>query len=254
MWTREELKQNAKQIMSKNYWKMLGVSLVSGILMGTIFETIYQINDTINQTVGFEQDPLYSIQIDSNYNHYFLIFISALLGASIFMAIFNFIYSLFIGNIIQIGDSKYFINNRKNQGTIKNLFFSFNHNYMNAVKIMFFMNLKIFLWSLLFIVPGIIKSYEYSMIPYILAEDPDLSSEEVFSLTHELTYHEKWKIFVLDLSFIGWLLLGAIACGIGTIFVTPYMRATTTELYFKLKEIKGIRIGTDIPPVPDYSI
>jgi len=122
---------------------------------------------------------------------------------------------------------------------------------MNIVKVTFFMQIKLMLWTLLFIIPGIIKALEYSMIPYILAERPDISSEEAFRLSKELTDYQKTELFVLELSFFGWYFLGLLLCGIGIIFVYPYYYATMAELYFKLKEIKQIEITPDIPPIPN---
>ena len=107
---------------------------------------------------------------------------------------------------------------------------------MNVVKIMFWRELKIFLWSLLFVIPGIIKSYEYSMVPYILAENPHISSERAFELSKKMTRGEKWKIFVLDLSFLGWRILGVLCCCVGEIFLQPYVEATYAELYQVMRE------------------
>ena len=92
------------------------------------------------------------------------------------------------------------------------------------------------LWALLFIIPGIIKSYEYCMVPYILAENPNISSERAFELSRLMTKGEKWKIFVLDLSFIGWRILGVLCCCVGGIFLEPYYEATFAELYQVMRE------------------
>ena len=73
---------------------------------------------------------------------------------------------------------------------------------------MFLMDLKTLLWLFLFIVPGVIKAYEYSMIPYLLAENPNLSASEAFSLSKQMTTGQKADLFVLDLSFLGWIILG----------------------------------------------
>ena len=101
---------------------------------------------------------------------------------------------------------------------------------------MFLRNLFTFLWSLLFIIPGIIKFYEYRMIPYILAENPTLSYKEAFELSKKMMYGQKWKTFVLDLSFIGWYILSLLTFGLLIIFwIAPYMRATNVELYVCLK-------------------
>ena len=93
------------------------------------------------------------------------------------------------------------------------------------------MGFFVMLWSLLFIIPGIIKSYEYYMVPYILAENPNISSARAFELSKMMTNGEKLNIFVLELSFLGWQLLGILACCIGNYFVTPYLEASFAELY-----------------------
>ena len=97
------------------------------------------------------------------------------------------------------------------------------------------MDIKLFLWTLLLVVPGIVKAYEYSMIPYILAEDPSTSLNDAFAKSKELTKGQKMDLFVLDLSFIGWWILGTILCGIGNIFVDPYYQAASAEVYVALK-------------------
>ena len=114
------------------------------------------------------------------------------------------------------------------------LFFMFGDAksyYMNVVKTQFLRMLYEFLWSLLLVIPGIIKSYQYRMVPYILAENPSISAKRAFAMSKKMTDGEKWKMFVLDLSFIGWKLLGVLACGIGVYFVEPYLQATYAELY-----------------------
>lgn len=98
------------------------------------------------------------------------------------------------------------------------------------------MDLKTLLWLLLLIVPGFVKAYEYSMIPYLLAENPNLSASQAFSLSKQMTIGQKMDLFVLDLSFLGWIILGLICCGIGILFVLPYPEATRAEVYLNLKE------------------
>ena len=102
---------------------------------------------------------------------------------------------------------------------------------------MFMMNLKIFLWSLLFIIPGIIKAYEYRMVPYILAEHPEMSYSEVLEASSRMMDGQKMNAFILDLSFIGWEILSSITAGIvGIFWVNPYYYSTDAELYLELSE------------------
>lgn len=100
----------------------------------------------------------------------------------------------------------------------------------------------IFLWSLLLIIPGIIKAYAYRMVPYILADNPNIGVNEAITLSNEMTRGHKFDMFVLDLSFIGWYILGSIALGIGVLFVMPYENATNAELYLVLRK-EALRNG-----------
>ena len=101
---------------------------------------------------------------------------------------------------------------------------------------MFFKDLFTALWSLLLIIPGIIKGYEYCMIPYLLAEDPSISKDDAFAATKQMMDGDKWNTFVLDLSFIGWAFLGVLTCCILNIFyVAPYQNLTNAQLFYALK-------------------
>ena len=89
---------------------------------------------------------------------------------------------------------------------------------------------------MLFWIPGIVKSYEYRMIPYIMAEHPELSYKEAFRMSKEMMQGNKWSAFVLDLSFLGWHILGIMTLGILEIFyVAPYVAMTDAYLYKTLK-------------------
>lgn len=249
MWSRKKLKQNAKDIMNNNYFNMLGVSVIATLLNGSLIFSINEYFNQLGKMINVQSDPFTEISANENPQAFFVILISLLIG-SFFIIVFRLLFNLLIANPITVGHSKYYIKNRKNQGNFKDLFYAFRHNYINIVVVMLLMYIKIFLWTLLLIIPGIIKSYEYSMIPYILSERPDISYKEAFELSKQLTEDQKINLFNLDLSFIGWDLLGMLVCGFGIIFVYPYYYATHVEAYEKLKEIKQIEISPKIPPIP----
>ena len=108
-------------------------------------------------------------------------------------------------------------------------------DFWSAFKVNFLTGLFTFLWSLLFVIPGIVKSYAYSMSMYILAENKGKPALECIEESKAMTEGHKMDLFVLDLSFIGWILLGSITCGIAFIWVTPYMYATYINAYNSLK-------------------
>jgi len=96
-----------------------------------------------------------------------------------------------------------------------------------------------FLWGLLFVVPGIIKSISYSMAPYILAENQDMNPRQAIEESKRVTQGHKGELFVLSLSFIGWYLLALPTLGLIMIYVSPYINATRANAYLKLKELAG---------------
>lgn len=93
-----------------------------------------------------------------------------------------------------------------------------------------------FLWSLLLVIPGIIKSYAYSMAYYVLADNPELTAREALAKSKEMMKGHKWDLFVLQLSFFWWYLLSGITLGIAYIYVIPYISATTANFYNSIKE------------------
>lgn len=94
-----------------------------------------------------------------------------------------------------------------------------------------------FLWTLLFIVPGIVKSIAYSMTPYLLAEYPNIPTTEAIKVSMKITYGRKWDIFVVYLSFIGWFLLAGVTFGLSHLFYSgPYLEATKGGVYDVLKK------------------
>lgn len=237
MWTRAEIKSRAKEALKKYYWYAVLMCFIAGILGGggsssfsTSFRTGAQDYSSGQYGYGYSAQTIPSR----------LLGILMVMGV-IFLIIWIFalVFSIFVGNPVQVGLKRYMLESREIGGSagIAKLFWVFSSgHYLNIVKIMFLKGLYTTLWGLLFVIPGIIKSYEYSMIPYLLAENPEMDSQEAFRISREMTMNEKASIWVLDLSFLGWELLGVLACGIGILFVTPYIEATYVELYLLLRD------------------
>jgi len=152
----------------------------------------------------------------------------------VFLVIFVLILlvDVFIINPLEVGCRRFFIRNLNEPAQIGNIGYGFDNNYRNVAKTMFFRDLFTVLWSLLFIIPGIVKAYEYMMIPYLLADNPQMTKEQAFAESKRMMQGQKWKAFVLDLSFIGWYILSGLTLGIFAIFyVSPYVNATHAALY-----------------------
>ncbi len=228
MWTRAELKENAKKYFKFNYWKMVLVAFIAALVggggMGVNFNARYV--QQMNSEMGY-----------MNPSEILAIFAGLMVIFSVMMVIVTLLM-VFLFYPLQIGVQRFFVVSHYQKAELGELGYAFSNSYMNVVKIMFLRQLYIFLWSLLFFIPGIIKSYEYLMIPYILAENPGIDSKEAFAMSKQMMDGNKWNAFVLGLSFYGWMLLSALTCGILAIFyVNPYMQMTFAELYVALKEI-----------------
>lgn len=147
-----------------------------------------------------------------------------------------FTITAFLLNPLELGCKRFFLRNLNMKAEVKEVCFSFDHSYMNIVKTLFFRDLYTFLWSLLFIIPGIIKAYEYQMIPYLLAEHPDMPKDQAFAMSRQMMKGQKWRAFVLDLSFLGWSILSLFTLGIlGLFYVNPYKYSTKAALYETLR-------------------
>ncbi|MCM1121264.1 MAG: DUF975 family protein [Eubacterium sp.] len=227
MWTRAELKENAKKYFKFNYWKMVLVAFIISLVGGGGSSSSAS-GRTVQEISSDSYMPPSEVAA-------FLLGFSVVL---LVLLVIAFALMVFLLNPLEVGAQRFFVVSHYQKAELGELGYAFSNSYMNVVKTMFLRQLYIFLWSLLFIVPGIIKDYEYRMIPYILAENPGISSKEAFAMSKQMMDGNKWNAFVLDLSFFGWVFLSAFTCGILAIFyVNPYMLMTDAELYVALKEI-----------------
>jgi len=255
MWTRGELKSRAKDFLRKHYWKSFWVALViflvggnDNLLMGEGNSS--RINAGQQSGVRFDVgDAIFGGS--SGISGWWLelvglprvIFFTAGMALAMFLLVVGF--RIFIGAPLSVGGRTYFLKGIEGEADPVHLAWVFKSPaYLQVVKTMFMRALYTFLWTLLLIIPGIVKSYAYRMVPYILAEEPDLDTDSAIRKSMDMTQGEKMNMFVLDLSFIGWYILGALMLGIGIFFVHPYYEATYAQLYDTLRRGDGLESDT----------
>lgn len=268
MWTRKELKERAKEALKRNYWKIVLVSLIGMLIGGGLGSSGISgggsdirdmASDNVkehfteheNDDVDWEgaEAVLDDIQMDIRPQDIVAVaftVIVILIVAAIVLAI-GIALDVLLLNPVQVGINRFMVKSLDDTARIAEVGYTFDHNYKNGVKVMFFKDLYVVLWSLLFIVPGIYKAYQYRMVPYILGENPDMTYQEVLQRSKDMMDGQKWDAFVLDLSFILWHMLGGITCGLAEIFyVAPYVNLTDAALYSRLSR-KDL---ADAQPVP----
>ena len=263
MWTRAQLKSNGMLNFKKNYWKCVLVALILLLVGGvdssgsgnptSIRKNYNQMQEQMNGQFSFSGDLGDDLGIAGSNAE--IITAATLIGGIVLViiliaTIIGILLAVLVLNPLQVGGKRFFVANHYQEETeLSELAFGFKANYGNVVKTMFFRDLYTFLWSLLFVIPGIVKSYAYRMVPYLLTEHPDMEANEAITLSQQMMMGQKWNAFVLDLSFIGWHILSALTFGIlGIFYVNPYKAATDTELYVALKET-----GAGQPQQPMYS-
>ena len=228
MWDRVLLKARGKDAFRRNYGAAVAVTFIMGLI-----SLIMSGNSGASNVGNLTPSITYHVE-DGHYMSSGFSMFGALIGMFFAVsAIALLLLKVFVEYNLQVGGAKFFIQNQTSKPGVDMILDGFRSgHYGNIVLTMFLRDLYIVLWSLLLVIPGIIKSYEYMMVPYILAENPGMDQKEVFQISKEMMNGQKWNAFVLDLSFFGWELLSACTCGIlGIFYVNPYLAATHAEVY-----------------------
>lgn len=157
------------------------------------------------------------------------------------------IVTLIIGGAVRLGLCKYNTDLVSAPSTARfGTLFSRFSIFGKAFLLQLVTGLFVFLWSLLFVIPGIIAAYRYSMAPYIMAQNPDIGVMEAINQSKTMMYGHKGRLFCLHLSFIGWACLAVLSFGIGFLWLNPYVYATEATFYLNLTG----QLGAPIPQQP----
>ncbi|TMV46238.1 DUF975 family protein [Paenibacillus mesophilus] len=238
MWTRKELKERAWQSLRATYWKAFLVSLLLALIGGGLPSCSWNSGGER----GFDGDTGSIFGSGEDIGIWVtIIVILVLIG--IFVVIAAFAFQVLLVSPLIVGIRQYFKQAAQDDVNMNYIGYAFaKNNYWSVVKGMLWKDFLNFLWYLLLLVPGFVKFYSYSLVPYLLADNPRIGTKRAVELSRKMMHEQKWRTFVLDLSFIGWFLLGMLALLLGILFVLPYFNATKAELYITLRD-KAIQEG-----------
>ena len=162
-----------------------------------------------------------------------------LIGSAVYIAIAAILLAavyFVLGSVIEVGYARFNLElNDRSEGKLESLFAYFS-NWKTTAATRFLKTLYTFLWTLLFIIPGIIANYSYAMTGFILAEYPEMTAGEAIERSKEMMDGNRFRLFCLQLSFIGWSILCSFTFGIGNLWLRPYRQAATAAFY---REISG---------------
>ncbi len=259
-----DFRAKAREALSGNWGKAVGVGFVASLLgaattamgtggggrssesTGTVPGTEVGIveNEPYAGMMGLDLSNIDSIAdlngiIPTEYQVGFMVFLSVLSFLGIVFAILHFV----IGGAVTLGYVKFNLSlvDRK-PATFAQLFSEF-HRLGAGIAMQLLRAIYTFLWTLLFVFPGIYAAYGYAMTPYILAENPEMSANEAITKSKELMNGKRWRLFCLEISFIGWSLLCVLlTLGIGVFWLKPYMEASFAAFY---REISAEKYGRE---------
>ena len=247
----EDFRRIARNALTNKWFIAVAVGLVASILGGISGGgPEFKVNiDGSNISMNFNVagQTIKSIGtnggVDSEVGMFILASLPIIIIASLFAAVIYFVLGGFIG----VGYAKFNLNLVDKKNAAFETLFEYFSRWKTTTIARLLRALYVFLWSLLFIIPGIVAGFSYAMTDYILAEDPELTADEAISQSKSIMTGNKWRFFCLQFSFIGWDILATLAFGIGHLWLTPYKQAAYAAFY---REVSG----TEFFPEEDLGI
>ena len=213
--TYSELRRMARENLEGNWKKSLGIAFVASIFGALI----------AGNNLSFEIDL--EREIIQQLPDIILSFLALMVSASSALNLVHFI----LGGPVQLGYAQILLKQyHRQEFEVKDLFSQFGR-FKQGFLMNLLRGLYVFLWSLLFIIPGIVASYKYAMVPFLMTDNPDMTAKESITASKELMDGYKGHLFMLDLSFIGWDLLAMLTLGIGYLWLNPYKNAAHAAFY-----------------------
>ena len=252
-----DYRKQAWSALSGKWGISILASLVASLLCGTS-ALVSTVSANFDINVGFASpSDLSAVFSSAEQETWIIIVVMAMvicLVAVVVAVTFIISAAMFcIGSIIEIGYSRFNLNIIDNKNLKFTQIFSYFKHWWRAILANLLRSLFISLWSLLFIIPGVIATYRYSMVPFILSDNPDMSPTEAVEYSKHIMHGNKWRLFCLMFSFIGWDILCALTFGVLNILVIPYKHVALAAFYRSINPTSTSEIYTaPIDDTTDY--
>ncbi len=222
-----DFRKTARQALAGKWWLAIAAGLIASILggigsSGPEFEVNFNTETGINASFMGQ-----NFALDSH-------IVSFIAGAAVVLLLVGLVFIVayfIIGSFVGVGYAKFNLDLVDGKKISFGTLFARYEIWAAASVSRLLRSLYIFLWSLLFIIPGIVAGYSYAMTDYILAENPDMTASEAIDRSKTIMYGNRWRLFCLEFSFIGWNILAFLTFGIGNLWLTPYIQAATAAFY-----------------------
>ena len=229
--TSSELRAVARQNLEGTWGISVGVALVASLLGGSMAGAGSNVNFNFNEDTVRNLPPVFWTVLLP------LVSVAGMLSLA----------ALILGGTVELGYAKFLLKQHdRKELQFSDLFSQFDR-FGTGFAQKFLRILFIMLWTLLLIIPGIVKGLSYAMTPFILEEHPEMTASQAIKASMQLMDGHKMDLFILGLSFIGWSLLACLTMGIGFLFLNPYMNAAYAAFYRDISRKQ--EAGSYVPPV-----
>ena len=231
-----DFRKLAREALRGKWAMAVIVCLIAGLLGGTggglDMDFDREDGDTVFK-VTYADNTLFETSGPDN------IQIAFLTGAAIYIllgCLFYLALTIFLGSVVGLGYARFNLDLMDGrEGAYATLFSYFPH-WKNAVVARLLKNITVIVGTLLLVVPGVLASFNFAMAEFILAENPDMPAREALARSRFLMYGNRWRLFCMEFSFIGWQLLSALVMGIGALWINPYMGAAKAAFYREISD------------------
>lgn len=230
-----DFREQARDALSGKWGSAVLTTLIASILGADVTMTVGSNASSVAQSVsntmkGGDADVSYKNLLSSipvTTLTYIFGALMAIAGLALIVGIVQYV----IGSFVSLGLIQYNLDLIDGREAELGQIFSKAPMFGKAFWLRLRMQIFTFLWTLLFIIPGIIKAYSYSMAGFIMTENPEMTAKEAMEVSERMMQGNKWRLFCLNISFIGWNLLGMLSLGIGMLWVNPYQNAAIAAFY-----------------------
>ena len=234
--TESDMRKAARENLRGNWGISVGVTLVAALLGGMAMDITG--GDTFRYILNYASNGRGELPALLR-----TILVPVLSGVGIWGLL-----TFLVGGTIALGHAEFLLRQYRGEPLTFDVLFSQFDRFGTGFAQSFLRTLYVILWSLLLVIPGVVKSYSYAMTPFILAEHPEMTASAAIDASKAMMDGHKMDLFLLQLTFIGWELLSGLTLGIGHLFLNPYRNAATAVFYENLK--KGAPSQADyVPPV-----
>lgn len=219
----KDFRAQARAALKGKWIQAVIAGLIAGVLGGTILYKGYTGSSaSSNASSAADTSALAGITWEV---------ILVMLAIFVIVGVITFL----IGSIVGLGYAKFNLELYKNETADFKMVFSERSRYKDCFKLFFMQFLYVTIGSILFVIPGIIAFYGNIMGAFIMVENPEMSAKEALAASRAMMKGNKWRLFCLSWSFIGWDILAALSMGVGHLFLCPYVEAAAAAFYNEIK-------------------